>query len=151
LRRCDLDPADCVADHVAPLLDARRRANGQWSARCPAHGTDARRSLSLTAGTRQRIVWECHKGCTPGDVRTAMLDLGISAGCITWRPDAERTPKPSRDADTLAELQKLLGDQPHPVEFMIRAAALLWDVDERTAAKRAGISQATYYRHRRPK
>jgi hypothetical protein len=80
-----------------------------------------------------------------------MLDLGISAGCITWRPDAERTPKPSRDADTLAELQKLLGDQPHPVEFMIRAAALLWDVDERTAAKRAGISQATYYRHRRPK
>lgn len=77
-----------------------------------------------------------------------MLDLGISASCLPWRPDAPRKAKPNRDSDTLAELEKLLGDQPHPVEFMIRAAELLWNVDGRTAATRAGISKSTYYRHR---
>lgn len=145
-RRCDLLPEDCAADHICPVLDARPGKDG-WAAHCPAHA-DKKRSLRLALGTKgQPIVWTCHAGCSPGAVRDAMLALDIKPWCIPWRP--EKAPQDDRaQRNVLAEIEKLLSEHPNPVDFMIRVAELVWDVDDRTAAQRAGISQATFYRHR---
>jgi hypothetical protein len=151
--RCDLLSEDCIAEHIAPLLGGRCvSAAEQWSAFCPAHADRQKRSLRIVKGDRQRIVWMCHAGCSASAVKTAMLKLGIPAGCITWRPAEEaRDVDGTRNADIVAEITKLIVDQPPAAEFMIRVTELIHGVDGRTAAKIAGISQATYYRHRRPK
>ena len=132
------------------MLDGRPSANGEWSAKCPAHD-DTKRSLSLTAGGRQRIIWHCHAGCTAGEVKRAMLATRkIAPRCIPWNPSRAggQMDQATRDRQQLAEIEKLLGEQPNPVDFMIRVAELLHGVDERAAAEIAGIPQATYYRHR---
>ncbi len=153
MARCDLLVEDCIADHIAPLLGGRRTSReGPWSAFCPAHGDHQKRSLRIVSGDRQRIVWMCHAGCSASAVKAAMLKCGVPAGCIPWRPAAEACDVDgTRDADIVAEITKLIVDQPPAAEFMIRVTELIHGVDGRTAAKIAGISQATYYRHRRPK
>lgn len=54
--------------------------------------------------------------------------------------------------DTLLEkyvaIERLASTRLKPAEFLIRVGAIIWDIDERSAARRAGISQATFYRHR---
>jgi hypothetical protein len=150
MRRCVELPEDCVAAHLCPVLDGRP-GEEQWSARCPAHD-DRKRSLRITVGTRgQRIVWTCHAGCDRADVKRAMLGKGIDAGCIPWNPSRASggaSAEPGDRADALAEIEKLLGEQPSPVEFMIAVARLIWGGDPRTAAQRAGVPKTTYYRHR---
>lgn len=150
---CDLLAEDCIAAHIAPLLDGRRASkDGPWSAFCPAHSDRHKRSLRISKGDRQRVVWMCHAGCSASAVKAAMLKTGVSLGCVPWRPAAEACEiDGTRDADIVAEISKLIVDQPPPAEFMIRVTELIHGVDGRTAAKIAGISQATYYRHRQPK
>jgi hypothetical protein len=78
-----------------------------------------------------------------------MLAKGIAARCIPWRPDSPPVARSaSRADDVLGEIKKLLADQPNPVDFMVRVGELVWDVDDLTAARRAGIARATFYRRR---
>jgi hypothetical protein len=140
---------DCIADHLCLPLDGRPVTGGQWSARCPAHD-DAKRSLSLALGTRgQRIIWLCHAGCDPADVRKALLGKGVSARCVPWKPEPPPAAhQPSGAENVVAEIEKLLAEQPNPVDFMVRVGELIWDVDDLTAARRAGIAKTTFYRRR---
>lgn len=45
--------------------------DGQWVARCPAHG-DAHQSLSVGIGKDGRVLLKCHAGCTTADIAGAM-------------------------------------------------------------------------------
>lgn len=120
--------------------------------------------LSLDVGKWYRVVWSCRggEGCDGVTVKKAMLaaPYRISPGCIPWsgRP-RESSVKPreshasfGEDSRVLDELGKYLSEKPNPIDFMIHVAALVWDdVDERSAAMRAGIANGTYYRHRAKK
>lgn len=53
------------------LEGVRRRGDGRWQARCPAHADHAP-SLSVTTGGDGRALVHCHAGCTPESVCAAM-------------------------------------------------------------------------------
>lgn len=61
---------------VIGKLDGARKSGGQWMARCPAH-EDNRASLSITEGTGQPVVFNCHAGC---DSAVILDSLGL-----TWK------------------------------------------------------------------
>lgn len=150
---CDVyeDPQDCIRHHIArvELLKARPSGNGRWSLYCPAH-QDTEKSLMLLPNERYGFWPKCHRNppCKSRQIRDAMVNLGIAQTCLPlW--GQKRGSDDDRAARIVAELQKRLAEQPHPVEFMISAAQLLFDLeDDREAALRAGISNGTFYRHR---
>lgn len=155
---CGEKRESCVVLHIAPRLDRWQAVTEglKWKANCPVpdHG-DTQQKLSISPATkgegRLRFVWTCHAGCTGEAVKKALLDRKIPNSCIPWSGvpkgiHAESTRKP--DPDLGGILDKLLCEQPNPVDFVIEVGMRVWGVDDRTAATRAGISQATFYRHR---
>lgn len=71
---------------------------------CPAHD-DRSPSLSVNPGTKgMRVVWNCLAGCDPGDIRAALLSLGVDAGCLGdyGNPDRRR-PRDGRAFNPAAE------------------------------------------------
>lgn len=80
--RCHLGmtPNPCAWDHIAALVPPGRE--GSKSVRsCPVHD-DRKASLSINAGQIQRIVWHCGAECDPGDIRAALLALGVHESCL---------------------------------------------------------------------
>lgn len=65
---------DVLSDIVLPELDGVRQHSGYYTARCPAHD-DGRASLSVQRGRDHPVVFNCHAGCPPEDVASA---LGLS-------------------------------------------------------------------------
>ncbi len=57
-------------DFVGYLEGVTVGGNG-WNARCPAHG-DSNASLSVSVGDDQRVLVNCHAGCTPEEVVHAL-------------------------------------------------------------------------------
>lgn len=159
MHRCDLDAEDCLTDHVCANLDgARRTAEGkrQWSARCPvcARPEESKRTLSLTAGGSQRIVWMCHRGCAPADVKRAMTARGISLRCVSWSPGARAAESPA-ERSAREELEELKGWLEGLIdgttaggELRLAIGMRIWESDAKTAATKLGISRRTYYRRR---
>ena len=75
-----MTPNPCAWDHVAARVPKGRE--GTRSVRlCPVHD-DRKASLSINPGNVHRIVWHCGAECDPGDIRAALLDLGIHDSCL---------------------------------------------------------------------
>jgi len=73
-------PNPCAWDHVAARVPRGRE--GTKSVRlCPVHD-DRKASLSINPGHIQRVVWHCGAECDPGDIRAALLDLGVDESCL---------------------------------------------------------------------
>lgn len=65
---------DVLREVLLPKLDGVRKQGGYWMARCPAHD-DHQASLSITEGTEQPVLINCHAGCD----RDVILDaLGLT-------------------------------------------------------------------------
>jgi hypothetical protein len=75
-----LMPDRCAYEHVAGRVPKGRE--GDKSNRlCPCHD-DRKASLSVNPGRVHRIVWNCGTECDPGDIRAALLDLGVHESCL---------------------------------------------------------------------
>jgi biotin operon repressor len=109
---CDVSKAECLADHVLPHLERVSESGtdpGQYRARCPVREHDDRKpSLSLRIGDKKpdRIIWECHAGCDPAEVRAAMVRAGVHDGCLT------RVPGQRTEDALVSALLELLAAQP---------------------------------------
>lgn len=71
-----------------PLLENVHGGGGQYSAKCPAH-QDHQPSLSISTGESGQILLNCHAGCRPQDITTA---LGLTMSDLYPQPAAS-TPK----------------------------------------------------------
>lgn len=95
MARCDVPRSQCLHWHGRPhLRDPRQQERGgrkcdSYRANCPAHD-DTARSLSVSTGEDQRIVWHCFAGCDPLDVRAALIRDGWSPDCLGVPKDAEQ-------------------------------------------------------------
>lgn len=70
----------CAYEHVADRVP--KGVSGDKSNRsCPAHD-DRRASLSINSGDFVRVRWKCQAGCSPEDVRVALLGLGVDESCL---------------------------------------------------------------------
>lgn len=80
--RCHLGltPNPCAWDHVAARV-AKGREGSRSVRLCPCHD-DRKASLSINPGRVHRIVWNCGAECDPGDIRAALLDLGVDESCL---------------------------------------------------------------------
>ena len=75
-----LNPDPCAYEHVAARVPKGRE--GDKSNRlCPCHD-DRKASLSINPGKIVRVVWCCGAECDPGDIRAALLDLGVDESCL---------------------------------------------------------------------
>ena len=91
------------ARDAAKRLGRDKLAGEGFLASCPVphHGTkrrgDIKPSLSLKDGDGGRLVYNCLGGCSPSDVRDALIDKGILArddrGDAARRPQAKPEPK----------------------------------------------------------
>lgn len=108
----------CLKQHVAAELDA----NGHGY-KCPVPGhADRHASLSLNVGERVRLVWCCHAGCDPADVRAALLDMGMDESCIgtygTPRRNGPGAPAPRHaDPGTVADARRFQAVLKLPAEI----------------------------------
>ena len=66
--------------------------NGQWSAKCPAHG-DNHQSLSVSVGKDGRVLMKCHAGCDVGEIAQA-IGLTVKDLFVEQKPPTRRE-KPS--------------------------------------------------------
>lgn len=67
------DPFDKVISRLDEVSESR---SGEYTARCPAHD-DKNPSLSVARGDQQPVVFNCHAGCTPKEIVSALgLDWG---------------------------------------------------------------------------
>jgi hypothetical protein len=105
---CRDQPVSCrgkIADRLG--LAPSKRKSWQYEGRCPVckHG-----GFAITAADQGhaplRHIWHCncHRcRCDPAAIRSAMLELGISADCLgTYKQHAR---KPGQPADPAAELR----------------------------------------------
>src|SRR4051794_21249791 len=58
------------------LGGARRRGDGSYSCRCPAHD-DRNPSLTLNLGKSGKLLWHCHANCPSGAVLEALKERGL--------------------------------------------------------------------------
>lgn len=80
---CDLgrDPKQCVITDIAGVLPQGISGNKQKRL-CPVHD-DREASLYIDVGIKgQRVVWCCHAGCHPEDVREGLIRKGIDERCL---------------------------------------------------------------------
>ena len=153
------DELVCLGDHVLPYLDGGHQArNGSHSVRgrCPAcrRGAD---SLTISPGDRgQRLVWKCHSGCGPGEVRAALIQAGVHPECLGgWlsrdRPATAQPREPAGD-DRAAAIEKVISStRPGPVQALW-VGAVLWHGGQMPRgaalldlAARVGVSRSTAY------
>lgn len=82
-RHCTLgrEAPACVTKDICAVLPKGIGGNDRKRL-CPCHD-DHEASLSINPGKKgQRVVWNCHAGCDPADIRQALLDLGIDESCL---------------------------------------------------------------------
>lgn len=84
---------DVLHDVLLPRLGPVRKIPSGYQARCPAH-EDHNPSLSITEGSTQPVVINCHAGCDTGAILSALglTWADISAAREERAPDDEWTP-----------------------------------------------------------
>lgn len=110
--RCHLGmtPNPCAWDHVAAYVP--KGAEGSRSNRlCPVHD-DRKASLSINPGRVVRVVWNCGAECDPGDIRAALLGLGVHESCLGRYGLPKRAPQPgmriiSHDPALVADAKRI--------------------------------------------
>ena len=65
---------------LPPALPKGREGNRSVRL-CPVHD-DRKASLSINPGNVHRVVWHCGAECDPGDIRAALLGLGVDESCL---------------------------------------------------------------------
>lgn len=100
---CQAPVRECLAWHVAGHL-ANAKPNGDEGlsvrARCP--NCDGTRTLTVSAGEHDRIVWHCFK-CRDGRaVRSALTEAGVPSGCLP-RGDGQEVTTLDRVMAVIAE------------------------------------------------
>jgi hypothetical protein len=108
-------PIDLPITIVVPLLErCKSTANGQWSARCPAHD-DRNPSLSVAVGDDDRVLVHCHAGCKTEDILAAlnlkMRDLYPGNGRARGKPSKKQAPHAEAHAN------RDDGQEPQPEEW----------------------------------
>jgi hypothetical protein len=82
--RCDVPRRECFHDHIyGHLRDPKPSGTDADSARalCPAHA-DTERSLSVSVGEHQRVVYHCFGHCDELAVRAALIGDGVHEDCL---------------------------------------------------------------------
>lgn len=65
-----------VADRLLSRLDGVERRGRGWRVRCPSHGSDKNRTLSVAVGDDGRLLIHCFAGCSAHEVvQAAGLEL----------------------------------------------------------------------------
>ena len=82
---CDAPARQCLEWRIKPhLQDPRPADDGKgYRARCPAHD-DGKHSLGISAGDRQRVIWQCFAGCSRARVRAELIGKGVPPGCLPF-------------------------------------------------------------------
>ncbi len=106
--------ADVLHDIVIPRLSGVRSVHGGFQARCPAH-EDHSPSLSITPGTSQPVVLNCHAGCETEAILAA-LDL-------TWADISQ--PAEERKSD---DVWTPAGPASHVYDYRDEMGTLLYQV-----------------------
>jgi hypothetical protein len=70
----------CAYEHVAARVP-KGREGSKSNRLCPCHD-DRKASLSINPGRVHRIVWHCGAECDPGDIRAALIELGVDESCL---------------------------------------------------------------------
>lgn len=81
---CELQAGTCRREHIARHLDDAKADSGDFEAHCPVCGHGGFR-ISAANSKSYRHVWTCQCGrckCKAGDIRAALLKLGILPGCL---------------------------------------------------------------------
>ena len=81
---CLAAAATCRAQHIAPRLRDAKPDGGDYEARCPVCGHGGFR-ISQPKVQRYRNIWTCECKrckCPATAIRSALLALGIRAGCL---------------------------------------------------------------------
>lgn len=81
---CDAPVNECLAMHWKPYLANAKITKGGYSiqARCPAHTTAGRESLTISAGEYARITWQCWNECDRAKIRRELIRAGIPESCV---------------------------------------------------------------------
>lgn len=135
---------DCVVAHIAPVFPLACETPGrQWShGRCPSCRHPDSLSLGIKDG--RSLLWTCHRTPTGAHPEPPCTYEAILTAAASKRPDCistTRRPRRTVDVEELAELLDL-DDR----AMRLRLACLAWQVTPREAAKKLGMSRATYYR-----
>lgn len=86
--RCDYERDRCRREHIAIRLAGAELDGAGYEARCPVCGHDSFRVSRPDHSRRHRNIWtcackgQCRERCRPGEIRAALLRLGIGAGCL---------------------------------------------------------------------
>jgi 5S rRNA maturation endonuclease (ribonuclease M5) len=103
-----------VEQVLAALSDSGlKRVGGGWMARCPSH-EDSTPSLSVSEGTTQPVVLNCHAGCEPRAILAA-LDLAWADVCAEreapTQVKTEHYPYRDEAGELLYEVVRMPGKQ----------------------------------------
>lgn len=104
-----LQQPECRRRHI--ITELRAAPNGR-NFHCPvAAHADHHASFSINPGDVVRMVFSCKAGCDPGDIREALLGLGIHESCIgkygSPRRNLPGAPMPrTADAATVADARR---------------------------------------------
>jgi hypothetical protein len=91
-----------TADRIAERVHGARRVPRGWSAKCPAH-EDSSPSLSISTGADGRTLLNCFRGCSAGEIVTA---LGLELRDLFARDDvADRRPTRGRRRPTSSDIR----------------------------------------------
>jgi len=107
--------ADVLHDTLLPRLVGVRSVAGGFQSRCPAH-EDHNPSLSITPGTTQPVVLNCHAGCQTEDILAALE--------LTWA-DISLPPEERREND---EEWTPAGPASHVYDYRDESGKLLFQV-----------------------
>ena len=134
-------PGDVLREILLPKLEGIRKSGGYYMARCPAH-EDNQASLSVSEGTTQPVVLNCHAGCDPIDI-LAKIGLTWDELCNPreqlrdqgeWTPHGEAIAVydyTAEDGKLLFQVLRTLGKQfPQRVPDATRKTGWRWSLGE---------------------
>lgn len=87
-----------TAQEILSHLDGVKGGDGQWIARCPAHG-DTHQSLSVGVGKDGKVLLRCHAGCRTEDIAQAM---GLEMKDLFVEDTAEQAFRPAGKSPVVA-------------------------------------------------
>lgn len=113
---CGYGPDACREKHIADKLrDAGLKDGTDWEARCPVCGHASFR-VSAAREKRYRHVWTCAckpRHCDPGEMRAALLALGILPGCLGFYAASAKAGTDLSMAARLDAITADILDSPH--------------------------------------
>jgi hypothetical protein len=121
-----LQSTSAPVDLLLARLDGVQQAGRGWRARCPSHGSDRNRSLSIAAADDGRVLLKCFAECPAADVLAA---VGLTlADLFPVRITHATTPAERRELQERARMAKwrsALGVLAMEARVVLAAAGIL--------------------------